>query len=55
MLQYGAHALLELGVLRLACGAADGCWRGGEWTTDLPVVYKEALDHLGSSDLSDTV
>jgi hypothetical protein len=25
------------------------------WTTDLRVVYKEALDHLGRSDLSDTV
>jgi hypothetical protein len=114
LLRYGAHALLELGVLRLACGAGDGCWRGGvhgpghifaiflpilltalrlilrpvspigsfsaspsrpfwfllllivlshalahfrtlEWTTNLPVVYKEALDHLGRSDPSDTV
>jgi hypothetical protein len=26
-----------------------------EWTTSLIVVYKEALDHLGRSDLSDTV
>jgi hypothetical protein len=30
-------------------------FRTFEWTTDLRVVYKEALDHLGSSDLSDTV
>jgi hypothetical protein len=29
VLRYGAHALLELGVLRLACGAGDGSWRGG--------------------------
>jgi hypothetical protein len=29
LLQYGAHALLEPGVLRLACGAIDGSWRGG--------------------------
>jgi hypothetical protein len=26
-----------------------------EWTTSLIVVYTEALDHLGRSDLSDTV
>jgi hypothetical protein len=29
LLRYGAHALLELGVLQLACGAGDGSWRGG--------------------------
>jgi hypothetical protein len=29
LLQYGAHALLELGDWRLACGASDGSWRGG--------------------------
>ena len=114
VLRFCAHALLELGDLRLACGASDGSWRGGlhgpghifliflrilltalqlflrpvspigsvpaspsssfydllllmvlshshvhfrtfGWTTDLLVVYKEALDHLGRSDLSDTV
>jgi hypothetical protein len=29
MLQYDAHALLEPGVLQLACGASDRSWRGG--------------------------
>jgi hypothetical protein len=29
VLQYCAHALLELGDCRLACGPINGSWRGG--------------------------
>jgi hypothetical protein len=29
LLRFCAHALLEPGVLRLACGASDRSWRGG--------------------------